>query len=221
MVSAGGKPRINLTPKKTTRDRVGIDDFLIFTDAGLTPIRFLPKPNKLPVLFTKCRLRVMTDTLQVAVRNKQKRRMLFKFMTKASTNGSSDSPVMPRVLVVDDQPVNVQVVGAILGKLECEMVPAFDGPTALKRLELRPPDIILLDVFMPGMDGFETCRQIRANPEWNHIPILFLSVADDKELIVRALAAGAVGFFFKPIDHVELLLTIENVLGGAAPASQS
>jgi len=119
---------------------------------------------------------------------------------------------MTRVLVVDDQPVNVQVVGAMLGKLGCEVVPAFDGPTALKRLKLRRPDIILLDVFMPGMDGFETCRQIRENQEWNHIPILFLSAADDKELIVRALAAGGVDYITKPFNHAELSMRLRTQL---------
>src|SRR6185436_138069 len=89
-----------------------------------------------------------------------------------------DGPV--RILVTDDQPANIQVVGAMLGKLGFEIIPASDGPTALKRLAIRIPDLILLDVLMPGMDGIEVCRRIRENPEWNHIPVIFLSAADDK-----------------------------------------
>ena len=133
-------------------------------------------------------------------------------MAQTLTNDSSNQPGMPRVLVVDDQPVNVQVIGVILGKLGYEVVPAFNGPTALKRLKLRSPDIILLDVFMPGMDGFETCRQIRENQEWDHIPILFLSAADDKELIVRALAAGGVDYITKPFNHAELSMRLRTQL---------
>ena len=110
----------------------------------------------------------------------------------------------PRVLVVDDQSANVQLVGSMLGKLGFEVVPASDGPTALKRLALREPDLILLDVLMPEMDGFEVCRRIREKPEWQEIPIIFLSAADDKDLIVRALDSGGVDYVTKPFNHAEL-----------------
>lgn len=109
-----------------------------------------------------------------------------------------------RVLVVDDQSANVQLVGSILGKLGYEVVPASDGPTALKRLALRLPDLILLDVLMPEMDGFEVCRRIRENPEWQGIPIIFLSAADDKDLIVRAFDSGGMDYVTKPFSHAEL-----------------
>jgi len=109
-----------------------------------------------------------------------------------------------RVLVVDDQASNVQLVGSILGKLGFEIVPASDGRTALKRLALRVPDLILLDVLMPEMDGFEVCRRIRENPEWQGIPIIFLSAADDKDLIVRAFDSGGVDYVTKPFNHAEL-----------------
>src|ERR1043165_8960418 len=92
-----------------------------------------------------------------------------------------------RILVADDQSANIQIIGNVLGKFGYEIVPAADGPTALKRMAVRPPDLVLLDVLMPGMDGLEVCRRIRENPEWNDIPIIFLSAADDKDLIVRAL----------------------------------
>ena len=98
-----------------------------------------------------------------------------------------------RVLVVDDQSANLQLVGSMLGKLGYAVVPASDGPTALKRLALRVPDLILLDLLMPGMDGFEVCRRIRENPDWHDLPIIFLSAADDKDLIVRAFDSGIAG----------------------------
>jgi two-component system sensor histidine kinase/response regulator len=121
-------------------------------------------------------------------------------------------PEFARLLVVDDQPANVQVVGSTLGKLGYEIVPASDGPTALKRLALRLPDLILLDVLMPEMDGYEVCQRIRANPDWSGIPIIFLSAADDKELIVKALEAGGVDYITKPFNHAELISRVRTHL---------
>ena len=109
----------------------------------------------------------------------------------SSTNAVPSAGGAPlTILVTDDQAANIQIVGNMLGKLGYEIIPASDGPTALKRIALRQPDLVLLDVLMPGMDGLEVCRRIRENPEWKDIPIIFLSAADDKELIVRALEAG-------------------------------
>ena len=109
------------------------------------------------------------------------------------------------LLVVDDQEVNIQVVGAVLGKLGFEILPATSGIQALKRLTIRRPDLILLDLLMPNMDGFELCRRIRENPDWAEIPIIFLSSADDKELIVRAFDSGGVDYITKPFNDAELI----------------
>jgi two-component system, sensor histidine kinase and response regulator len=109
------------------------------------------------------------------------------------------------LLVIDDQEVNIQVVGAVLGKLGFEILPATSGAQALKRLAVRRPDLILLDLLMPDMDGFEVCRLIRENPHWIEIPIIFLSSADDKELIVRAFESGGVDYITKPFNHAELI----------------
>ena len=117
-----------------------------------------------------------------------------------------------RILVVDDQPANIQILGAVLGGLGHEIVPASDGATALRRLAMRTPDLILLDVLMPGMDGFEVCRRIQANPEWREIPVIFLSAADDKALIVRALDAGGIDFITKPFSHAELICRVRTQL---------
>jgi two-component system sensor histidine kinase/response regulator len=109
------------------------------------------------------------------------------------------------LLVVDDQEVNIQVVGAVLGNLGFEILPATSGSQALKRLAARRPDLILLDLLMPDMDGFELCRRIRENPDWAGIPIIFLSSADDKDLIVRAFQSGGVDYITKPFNHAELI----------------
>jgi two-component system sensor histidine kinase/response regulator len=116
------------------------------------------------------------------------------------------------ILVVDDQPANIQIIGAILGPMGHEIVPASNGVTALKRMALRPPDIILLDVLMPEMDGYEVCRHLKENPAWKDIPIIFLSAADDKDLIVRALNAGGVDYITKPFNHAELVSRVHTQL---------
>ena len=109
------------------------------------------------------------------------------------------------LLVIDDQEVNIQVVGAVLGKLGFEILPATSGSQALKRLSIRRPDLILLDLLMPDMDGFALCRRIRENPDWAGIPIIFVSSADDKDLIVRAFESGGVDYITKPFNHAELI----------------
>jgi two-component system sensor histidine kinase/response regulator len=116
------------------------------------------------------------------------------------------------LLVIDDQESNIQVVGAALGKLGFEILPATGGLQAFQRLAARRPDLILLDLLMPEMDGFEVCRRIRANPDWAEIPIIFLSAADDKGLIVRALESGGVDYITKPFNHAELVTRVRTHL---------
>jgi two-component system sensor histidine kinase/response regulator len=117
-----------------------------------------------------------------------------------------------RILVVDDQPANIQIVGAVLGKLGHEIIPASDGATALKRVVLRMPDLILLDLLMPNMNGFEVCLQLKLNPEWKEIPVIFLSAADDKDMIVRALNSGGVDYITKPFNQAELISRVRTQL---------
>ena len=121
-----------------------------------------------------------------------------------------------RILVVDDQPVNIQMVGSVLGRLGYEIIPAVNGPAALKRLAFILPDLILLDLFMPEMDGVEVCRQIQAHSEWKHLPVIFLSAADDKDLVVRALESGGVDFLTKPFNHAELISRVKNHVANSA-----
>jgi two-component system sensor histidine kinase/response regulator len=132
-------------------------------------------------------------------------------MTANSKTGPLEaSPA--RILVVDDQPANLQIVGAALGNLGHEIIPAEDGPTALKRVALRLPDLILLDLLMPGMDGCQVCAQLKANPAWHNIPVIFLSAADDKDLIVRALDSGGVDYITKPFNQAELISRVRTQL---------
>jgi two-component system sensor histidine kinase/response regulator len=117
-----------------------------------------------------------------------------------------------RILVVDDQPANVHVLDGMLGQLGYEIVPVTSGVEALRSLEDLPADIVLLDALMPGMDGFEVCRRIRLKPELSEIPVIFLSAADDKAFIVRALEAGAVDYVTKPFNQTELISRVRTHL---------
>jgi two-component system sensor histidine kinase/response regulator len=127
-------------------------------------------------------------------------------------DASASTPAPPRILVVDDQPANIQVVGSVLGKLGYEIMPALDGLTALKRLATHTPDLILLDMLMPEMDGCEVCRRLRENPAWQDLPVIFLSAADDKDLVVQALKAGGVDYITKPFNQAELVLRVKTQL---------
>ncbi|HTA95702.1 MAG TPA: hybrid sensor histidine kinase/response regulator [Verrucomicrobiae bacterium] len=117
-----------------------------------------------------------------------------------------------RILVVDDQPANIQIVGAVLGNLGYEIIPAVDGATALKRVAVRMPDLILLDMLMPGIGGCEVCLKLKENPDWKDIPVIFLSAADDKDLIVRALDSGGVDYITKPFNQAELISRVRTQL---------
>ncbi|MFN0127684.1 MAG: response regulator [Verrucomicrobiales bacterium] len=116
------------------------------------------------------------------------------------------------ILIVDDQEENIRVVGTVLSLFDYDIVAATSGEQALKRLDARRPDIILLDVMMPEMDGLAVCRRVQANPAWVDIPIIFLSAADDKNLVVQALEAGGVDYVTKPFNRAELLSRVRTQL---------
>src|SRR5690606_30844333 len=88
------------------------------------------------------------------------------------------------------------------------VMPALSGEQALQRLQQRAPDLILLDMMMPGMDGFEVCRRLRADPRHAAVPIVFLTAASERHLLVRAFAAGAVDYVTKPFVAEELLARV-------------
>jgi two-component system sensor histidine kinase/response regulator len=116
------------------------------------------------------------------------------------------------ILIVDDHPANIQILGTALGKLGYEILSATDGMTALKQVELRPPDLILLDLLMPVMGGCDVCLELKANPAWKDIPVIFLSAADDKDIIVRALDSGGVDYITKPFNQAELISRVRTQL---------
>ncbi|MEO7098756.1 MAG: hybrid sensor histidine kinase/response regulator [Luteolibacter sp.] len=119
----------------------------------------------------------------------------------------TDAPSL--ILVVDDEPKNIQVVGSLLLKHGHEVIAANSGQEALKKLESVKPDLILLDVMMPGMTGFDLCRILQANPETSDTPIIFLSASTDKSFIIEALQNGGVDYVTKPFHGPELLTRVD------------
>ncbi len=116
------------------------------------------------------------------------------------------------VLVVDDDPVNFDVIEILLFKEEYELHYKNNGADAIATLAEIKPDIILLDVMMPYMDGIEVCQQIKNAKKWQHIPIIIISALSDKEDLARCLNAGADDFISKPINSLELLARVRSML---------
>jgi two-component system cell cycle response regulator len=117
-----------------------------------------------------------------------------------------------RVLVVDDQEPNVRLLEAKLKAEYFEVVTAFSGEEAIERAISDQPDVILLDVMMPGMDGFEACRRLKADRRTRHIPVINVTALDQPEDRVRGLEAGADDFLTKPVDNLPLFARIRSLL---------
>lgn len=117
-----------------------------------------------------------------------------------------------RVLVVDDILPNVKLLEAKLMGEYYEVVTALSGPEALQKVVDTKPDIVLLDVMMPGMDGFEVCRQIKANPAVAHIPVVMVTALTDSEDRVRGLENGADDFLSKPVNDIALMARVRSLV---------
>ena len=117
-----------------------------------------------------------------------------------------------RILVVDDTPANIQTVAAILKGEGYQLSVATSGTQALEVLERTRPDLILLDVMMPGLDGFETCRRIKASEAWRDVPIIFLTAKTETGDIVQGFEVGAVDYVGKPFNGHELLARVSTHL---------
>ena len=112
------------------------------------------------------------------------------------------------ILIVDDEPKNLQVLGTILMEQNYQVVAANSGESTLNVIEQTVPDLILLDVMMPHMDGYETCIRIKENESLKETPVIFLTAKVEPEDIVRGFDAGGVDYVSKPFNHTELLARI-------------
>ena len=115
------------------------------------------------------------------------------------------------ILIVDDFPKNLQVLGNILEEKYRTAV-AKNARNALEFIEKRRPDLVLLDIMMPGMDGYRACEMLKRSPDTKDIPVIFLTAKNETEDIVRGFKAGAVDFVSKPFKKEELLARIETHL---------
>ena len=118
-----------------------------------------------------------------------------------------------RILVVDDQAANVRVVSSLLERHGYMVVTAVNGQDALRAASEATPDLVLLDMMMPGMDGFELLAALHQQPQFRQIPTVFLTAAHDRDLLLRAFDAGAVDYVTKPFMPEELLARVRAHLG--------
>lgn len=118
----------------------------------------------------------------------------------------------PCILVVDDQEANIHTVGTLLRTFGCDVMPALSAEQALQRLGAKKPDLILLDMMMPGVSGLDLCRRIKAKAQYEDIPVIILSAAGEVELITASLETGAVDYVTKPFHKAELLSRVRTHL---------
>lgn len=118
----------------------------------------------------------------------------------------------PRILVVDDEPDVVEFIERTLGGEEFEVLCAYDGLSALDLAEMERPDLIVLDIMMPMMSGYEVAEQLKANPQTQHIPIVCLTSAHGAEARARSKKAGAATVVVKPFLPAELVAQIRRYL---------
>ena len=124
---------------------------------------------------------------------------------------STKMPV-PKILVVDDQPINVQLLKRKLERESIQVSTAYTGQDALELVKHEKPDLILLDVMMPDMDGIEVCQRLQENDDTRSIPVIFITARSSKEGKLEGLGVGAVDYITKPIDLDETLARVQTQL---------
>ena len=130
------------------------------------------------------------------------------------------SPVKPQneqnkksvVLVVDDNMQNLELLQAYLEDMDCQTIPAHDGLEALEIIAEQPPDLILLDIMMPKMSGFEVCKRLKNDPKTQDIPVIMVTALNEFGDIERGINSGTDDFLSKPVNKLELLTRVKTML---------
>jgi two-component system alkaline phosphatase synthesis response regulator PhoP len=117
-----------------------------------------------------------------------------------------------KILVVDDNEQNLELLVAYLETLECSVVTAVDGVDALEKLASETPDLILLDIMMPRMSGFEVCRKIKSDPTTRDIPVIMVTALNELTDIERGVESGTDDFITKPVNRLELITRVKSLL---------
>jgi len=117
-----------------------------------------------------------------------------------------------KILIADDNQPNVELLEAYLADIDCKIAVASDGQETLEKVASFEPDVILLDVMMPRLSGFEVCQKLKADPNTRSIMVLMVTALNELGDIERAVAAGTDDFLSKPVNKIELVKRVENML---------
>jgi two-component system alkaline phosphatase synthesis response regulator PhoP len=131
-------------------------------------------------------------------------------MTKAKKDQMNIE--VANILVVDDNEQNLELLQAYLEDVHCRTIPARDGIEALEIIKKSKPDLVLLDVMMPKMSGFEVCRRIKNNPETADLPVIMVTALNELRDIERAIESGTDDFLSKPVNKLELITRVKTML---------
>ena len=118
----------------------------------------------------------------------------------------------PKILVVDDNQENLELLQAYLEDFDCQTIPAIDGLEALEIVAENAPDLILLDIMMPKMSGFEVCKRLKNDPKTSDIPIIMVTALNEFGDIERGIDSGTDDFISKPVNKLELLTRVRTML---------
>jgi CheY-like chemotaxis protein len=126
-------------------------------------------------------------------------------------------PASPRVLIVDDDVDHTEILAGLLSRRGYGVAVALSGEQAIVLAKQLRPDLILLDLYMPEVDGFSTAAHLRGHPETREVPIVFLSACGEPATVTRAIEAGGLEYLAKPFHAAELIACVERSLHGVAP----
>jgi len=132
--------------------------------------------------------------------------------TAARPQPGATPPPLPRVLIADDNPQGVELLEAYLSESDYDIRTAADGEETLRQVRDWHPDLILLDIMMPKISGFEVCKRLRADPATRDVAVLMITALDQPSDVERAVEAGTDDFLTKPINKSELLLRVRSLL---------
>ncbi|MGB3300255.1 MAG: response regulator [Phormidesmis sp.] len=125
-----------------------------------------------------------------------------------NTSQSISQSITQSILIVDDNPTNLEVLSESLSEEGFQVAVAIDGESALEQVSYHRPSLILLDVMMPGIDGFETCLRLKENPDTRDIPVIFMTALSDSEQKVKGLSIGAIDYITKPFQYEEVMARV-------------
>ncbi len=131
---------------------------------------------------------------------------------RSALTNNDDKVAESHVLVVDDNAQNLELLVAYLDTLGCKVTTAVDGIEALEKVKCSSPDLILLDVMMPRMSGFECCRKLKSDPASRDIPIIMVTALNDLSDIERGVECGTDDFVSKPVNRLELVTRVKSLL---------